>query len=108
MGRGGEREASPYWIYHRARPGLHFTGDIVMVMMMMMMTKMMTMVMMKMMVKMKGMMTMMKMMTMVKMKMMTQRLQQDDDEEESEMPVEEAESKNHCPPATTALDKVLS
>ena len=37
MGRGGEREASPYWIYHRARPGLHFTGDIVMVMMMMMM-----------------------------------------------------------------------
>ena len=66
---------------------------IVMVMMMMMMTKMMTMVMMKM---------------MVKMKVMTQRLQQDDDEEESEMPVEEAESKNHCPPASTALDKVLS
>ena len=51
-------------------------------------------------------MVMMKMM--VKMKVMTQRLQQDDDEEESEMPVEEAESKNHCPPATTALDKVLS
>ena len=43
MGRGGEREASPYWIYHRARPGLHFTGDSVMVMMMMLVMMMMEM-----------------------------------------------------------------
>ena len=46
MGRGGEREASPYWIYHRARPGLHFTGYIVMMMMMVMMVMVMLVMMM--------------------------------------------------------------